>query len=109
MENVTVSLEKAEATFDLKPGIKLRPDTLGKIVADAGFTPRNFFITSRGKLIEKDGKLAFQPIGSPQTFSLVPNEKLTQLGVEGLKEVGLVAKVVGVKPPLSLEIKDYNK
>ena len=109
MENVTVSLEKAEASFDLKPGKELRPDALRKIVADAGFTPRNIVIASRGTLIEKDGKLAFQPIGSPQTFSLVPNEKFTQLGAEGLKEVGLIARVVGEKPPLSLEIKDYNK
>ena len=109
MENVTVSLEKAEATFDLKPGRELRPDALQKVVADAGFTPRSIVIASRGTLSVKDGKLAFQPIGSPQTFYLVPNGKLKQLGDEGVKEVGLIARVVGEKPPLSLEIKDYNK
>lgn len=104
-----MSLEKAQATFDLKPGKELQPDVLRKAVVEAGFTPRDIFTTARGKLIEKDGKLAFQPMGSTQVFSLVENGELTKLKGEGLKEVGLVTKVIGEKPPLSLEIQEYHQ
>lgn len=104
-----MTLAKAEATFDLKPGKELTPDVLRKAVVDAGFTPRDIFITARGELIEKDGKLVFQPIGSTQVFSLVQNEELTKLKAEGSKELGLLAKVVGDKALLSLEIQEYHK
>ena len=34
---------------------------------------------------------------------------LTKLKGEGLKEIDLVAKVIGEKPPLSLEIQKYQR
>ena len=71
---------------------------------DAGFTPREIFISCRGKLLENDGKPAFQPIGSGQLFPLVENAELTNLKSEGLKEAAVGAKVIGEEPPLSLEI-----
>ncbi len=104
-----MSLLKSQATFSLKPGKKLQPDVLRKAVLDAGFTPRDIFITVRGKVIEKNGKPAFQPTGSGQVFSLVENAELTKLKGEGLKEVGLVAKAVGAKGAYSLEIQRYHK
>jgi hypothetical protein len=109
VENVDVSLLKARANFSLKPGKELQPEVLRKAVMDAGFTPRDIFLTVRGKLIEQDGKPVFQPVGSNQLFSLVANAAATNLKTERLKEVGLVAKVVGEKPPLSLEIQQYTK
>ena len=109
MENVDVSLLKARATFSLKPGKELQPEVLKKVVVDAGFTPRDIFLTVRGKLTEQDGKPVFQPVGSNQLFSLVANAASTNLKTEGLKIVGLVAKVIGEKPPLSLEIQQYTK
>ena len=109
MQNVNVSIEKAQAAFELKPGKELRPEVLRKVVVDAGFTPRDILITSRGKLVDKDGKLAFQPMGLLQVFSLVENAELTKLKGEGLKEAGVVAKVIGDKPPLSLEIQKYQR
>jgi len=104
-----VSLKKAQANFSLKPGKELQPDVLRKTVVKAGFTPRDIFITVRGMLKEKDGKPAFQPTGSGQVFSLVENAELTKLKSEGLKEVGLVAKVVGDTSPYSLEIQRYQR
>jgi len=104
-----VSLKKAQATFGLKTGKELRPDILRKTVVDAGFAPRDIFITVRGMLKEKDGKLAFQHGGSGQVFSLVENEELTKLKAEGLKEISLVAKVVGEKSSFLLEIQNYRK
>ena len=104
-----MSIEKAQAAFELKPGKELRPEVLRKVVVDAGFTPRDILITSRGKLVDKDGKLAFQPMGSTQVFSLVENAELTKLKGEGLKEVGLVAQVIGEKSPYSLEIQKYQR
>ncbi len=104
-----MSLLKARATFSLKPGKELQPEVLRKAVVDAGFTPRDIFITLRGMLKEKDGKPGFQPMGSTQVFSLVENAELTKLKGEGLKEAGLVAKVIGGKPPLSLEIQNFQK
>ena len=104
-----MSLLKARATFSLKPGKELRPDILRKAVKGAGFTPKDIFITVRGNLKEKDGKPGFQPMGSTQVFSLVENAELTKLKGEGLKEMGLVAKVIGGKPPLTLEIQNYQK
>ena len=104
-----MSLLKARATFSLKPGKELQPEVLRKAVVDAGFTPRDIFITVRGKLKEMGGKPAFQPTGSGQVFSLVKNAEFTKLKAEGLKEIGLVAKVVGEKSPLSLEIQNYQK
>ncbi len=104
-----MSLEKAEATFNLKPDTELKPVVLRKAVLDAGFTPREIFITVGGKLKEKDGQLSFQPMGSNQIFSLVKNAELTKLKSEELKEVGLVARVVGEKSPLFLEIQQYSK
>ncbi len=109
MENVDVSLKKAQANFSLKPGKELQPDVLRKTVVKAGFTPRDIFITVRGMLKEKGGKPAFQHVGSGQVFSLVENAEFTKLKAEGLKEIGLVAKVVGEKSPLSLEIQNYQK
>ena len=99
-----MSLLKAQATFNLKPGRQLEPQVLRKAVLDAGFTPRDVFITTTGKLLETEGRLAFQPVGSSQVFSLAENEELTKLKGDGLQAAGLVAKVVGEKPPLSLEI-----
>lgn len=108
MENVNVSLEKAQATFSLKPGKKVEPQVLRQAVVDAGFTPRDIFVTVRGKLKEVDGKFVFQPVGLEQLFQLVENPELKKLKGEDLKEVGLVAKVIGEKPPLSLEIQQYE-
>jgi len=104
-----VSLLKGRATFSLKPGKELQPEILRKAVVDAGFTPRDIFITVRGMPKEEDAKLVFQPIGSGQVFSLMETVNLTKLKGEGLKEVELVAKVIGEKPPLSLEIQKYQQ
>ncbi len=104
-----MSLLKSQATFSLKPGKKLQPDVLRKAVLDAGFTPRDIFITVRGKLTQQDSKPVFQPMASSQVFSLVENAELTKLKSEGLKEAGVVAKVIGEKPPLSLEIQKYQR
>ncbi len=109
MKKVAVSLKKAQATFELRPGKELQPETLRKAVVDAGFTPRNIFITVRGMLKDEDAKLVFQPIRSGQVFSLMETVNLTKLKGEGLKEIGLVAKVIGEKPPLSLEIQKYQR
>ena len=109
MKKVDVSLKKAQATFELKPGKELQPEILRKTVVDAGFTPRDIFITVRGKLKEEDARLVFQPIGSAQVFSLMETVNLTKLKGEGIKEVDLVAKVIGEKPPLSLEIQKYQR
>ena len=109
MENIDVSLKKAQATFELKPGKELQPDVLRKTVVDAGFTPRDIFITVRGKLSGKDGKFAFQPAGSTQLFSLAENAALAKLKTEGVTEAGLIAKVIGDRPSLSLEIQEYHK
>jgi len=104
-----VSLLKSQATFSLKPGKELQPEVLRKAVVDAGFTPRDIFITVRGKLTQQDGKPAFQPTGSGQVFFLVENAELTKLKSEGLKEAGVAAKVVGDKPPFSLETQKYQQ
>ncbi len=104
-----MSLKKAQASFELKPGKELQPEILKKAVVDAGFTPRDIFITVRGMLKGEDAKLVFQPIGSGQVFSLMENAELTKLKSEGLKEAGVAAKVVGDKPPLSLEIQKYQR
>ena len=109
MENVDVSLLKARATFSLKPGKELLPEGLRKAVVDAGFTPRDIFITARGNLKEMGGKLAFQPVSSSQVFSLAVNPEQGRLKSEGLKEAGVIAKVLGDKPPLSLEIQNFQK
>ena len=104
-----MSLLKSQATFSLKPGKKLQPDVLRKAVLDAGFTPRDIFITVRGKLTQQDSKPVFQPTDSSQVFSLVVNAEQGKLKSEGLKEAGVVAKVIGDKPPLSLEIQKYQR
>ena len=109
MKKVDVSLKKAQATFELKPGKELQPEILRKAVVDAGFTPRDIFITVRGTVQEKNGKPAFQPVGLGQIFSITENAEFTKLNGKGLKEVELVAKVIGEKPPLSLEIQKYHQ
>ena len=109
MKKVDVSLKKAQAAFELKPGRELQPEILRKAVVDAGFTPRDIFITVRGKLAEEDNKVVFRAFESGQVFSLMETVNLTKLKGEGLKEVDLVAKVIGEKPPLSLEIQKYQR
>jgi len=109
VENLNVSLEKAEATFSLAPGKELKPEVLRKAVSEAGFTPRDIFITARGNVVTGDDRLMFQPVGLNQRFSLVENAELSKLKSEGLKEVQLDAKVVGERTPLSLEILGYTK
>ncbi len=104
-----MSLEKAEAIFNLAAGKELKPEVLRKVVLDAGFTPRDIFITARGNVVTQNGGLIFQPGASNQRFSLVENAELSKLRSEGLKEVQLDAKVVGERPPLSLEILAYKK
>ena len=104
-----MSHKKAQATFELKPGTELQPGVLRKTVADAGFTPRGIFITVRGKLSDKGGKMAFQPAGSTQLFSLAENAALAKLKTERVTEAGLIAKVIGDRPSLSLEIQEYHK
>ena len=106
---MNVSLEKAEAAFNLVPGKELKPEVLRKTVLDAGFTPRDIFITARGNVVTRDGRLIFQAADSSQQFWLVENAELSKLKSEGLKEVQLDAKVVGEKAPLSLEILAYRK
>jgi len=63
----------------------------------------------RGTVQEKNGKPAFQPVGLGQIFSITENAEFTKLNGKGLKEVELVAKVIGEKPPLSLEIQKYHQ
>ena len=109
MKNVDVSLKEAQATFELIPGQKLRPEILRKVVADAGFTPRDIFITVRGALLQKEGIATFQPFGSAQTFTLIKNEELNILKGENLTEVDLVARVMGETSPYSLEVQKYQK
>jgi len=106
---MNVSLEKAEAAFSLAPGKELKPEVLRKAVLDAGFTPRDIFITARGNVVTGDGRLIFQAAGSSQHFSLVENAELSKLKSEGLKEAQLDAKVLGERALLSLEILGYKK
>ena len=104
-----MSLEKAEATFNLAAGKELKPEVLRKAVLDAGFTPRDIFIMARGNVVTQDGRLIFQPAVSNQQFSLVENAELSKLKSESLKEVQLDAEVVGEKAPVSLEILGYKR
>ncbi len=109
MKKVDVSLKEAQATFELKPGKELQPEILRKAVVDAGFTPRDIFLTVRGMLKEGKSKFVFQPMGSGQVFSLIESEDLVKLKGDGLKEIDLVAKVIGDRPPLTLEIQKYRR
>lgn len=108
MENVVTDLMKAETTFTLQPGKKLEPAVLRKAVVDAGFTPRDVFVTVRGKAREENGKLIFRPLGIDQVFSLVQSEQTEKLKAGGPKEVGIRAKVIGDKPHLSLEVQELR-
>ena len=104
-----MSLEKAESTFNLAAGKELKPEVLRKAVSEAGFTPRDIFITARGNVVTGDGRLMFQPVGLTQRLLLVENAELSNLKSESLKEVQLDAKVGGKKAALSLEILGYKK
>ena len=56
-----------------------------------------------------EGKAAFQLLGSTQVFTLVENVELKRLRGEKLKELGLVAKLLGDSRPYSLEIEEYHR
>lgn len=99
-----MSLEKAEAAFNLKPGKELQPEVLRKAVTDAGFTPREISITATGKFIEREGKFMFQPLGSSQVFSLVESSLLSKFNDKGQKQVVVEAKVVEEKGHFSFNI-----
>lgn len=104
MENVDVSVWDAQATFELKPGKEFRPEIIRKAVTDAGFTPRDIFITVRGEFRKTKGGVTFQPVRSPQVFTILENAEIEKLIGEKLKDVGLVAKILGESSPYRLEI-----
>jgi hypothetical protein len=109
VENLKVSPEKAEAAFSLASGKELKPEVLRNAVSQAGFTPRDIFITARGTVVAGNGGLIFQPVGLNQRFALVENAESIKLKGEGLKDVQLEARVVGEDMPLSLEILKYQR
>jgi hypothetical protein len=70
VEKVEVSLNQGTATIFFKPGNKVSIDRIHELVRKNGFTAKEARVRARGKLVQRDGKPAFQITGSSDVFLL---------------------------------------
>lgn len=104
VESVQVSLNRGLAEVRLKPGNRIDPEGLRKLVRDAGFTPKGAEVSVRGKVIEQNGNYALEVSGTGEVYALVEDPQrrgtLAELVKLALgKEVTLEAYLAESKPP----------
>ncbi len=70
VESVEVSLNEGTATLKLKPGNRVHPARIRRIVLDNGFTPKGATVRVAGRLVEQDGRRALEVDEVDQVFAL---------------------------------------
>jgi hypothetical protein len=75
VESVNVSLERASAEIQLRPGNTITLDQLRTIIRNNGFTPKEATVSVVGKLIERGGQPALEVIGTNTVLLIVADPK----------------------------------
>jgi len=104
VESVQVSLNRGLAEVRLKPGNRIDPEGLRKIVRDAGFTPKGAEVSVRGKVIEQNGNYALEVSSTGEVYALVEDPQRRGTLAELVKvalgeEATLEAYLAESKPP----------
>ena len=94
VESARAWLDQGIAEVTLKKGARLDIEKLARAVKDGGLTLEDIRVTVNGRLIEKEGKLAFKVGGNDQIMSLKPSkdEKVEAFLKRG-SEVNLSLKI----------------
>jgi hypothetical protein len=75
VESVNVSLERASAEIQLRPGNTITLDQLRTIIKNNGFTPKEATVSVVGKLIERSGQPALEVTGTNTVLLIVADPK----------------------------------
>jgi hypothetical protein len=75
VESINVSLERASADIQLRPGNSITLAQLRSIIKNNGFTAKEATVTVVGKLIERGGQPALDVTGTDTVFLIAPDPK----------------------------------
>ena len=75
VESVNVSLERASAEIQLRPGNSITLEQLRRIIKNNGFTAKEATVTVVGKLIERGGQPALDVTGTNTVMLIVEDQK----------------------------------
>ena len=97
VQSVTVSLEKAAADIQLRPGNRVTLAQLRQIIRNNGFVPKEANVTVIGTLVERGGKPALDVAHLGTVWMLVADTKQRDA-------YGTAVKMLAVSPPASVEV-----
>ena len=75
VESVNVSLERASAEIQLRPGNSITLEQLRRIIKNNGFAAKEATVTVVGKLIERGGQPALDVTGTNTVLLIVADPK----------------------------------
>lgn len=97
MEAVKTDLKTSQSEFRIKAGAELEVEKLREAIVKAGFTPTWIRFEAVGRLILREGSLAFKVRGTDQVIPLLADEKLKELQ-KALGADGKLVFIVGLIP-----------
>jgi copper chaperone CopZ len=117
VEDLKILVNAGLAELTIKEGKSIDIDEIKKAVKDSGFTPREIFITLKGRIEETDGQLILRVDNISDVFTLKDNEMLNEIiateqaqdkiiTITGLAQEGKI-EGNGVHP-YALEIMDFK-
>jgi copper chaperone CopZ len=97
VQSVTVSLEKAAADIQLRPGNRVTLAQLRQIIRDNGFVPKEANVTVIGTLVERGGKPALDVANLGMVWMLAADAKQRDA-------YAAAVRMLAVLPPGSVEV-----
>jgi len=99
VDTVEVSLNKGLATVKFKPGNAVSVPQLWQLLHDKGYTPKATTVSTRGELINAQGRLQLKVSGTKDVLALSADPKNPSPFSEAQKRAGQTATVQGVMMP----------
>ena len=105
----SVSLNQGLAAVTLRPGNTTRTDQLRGAVTKNGFTPKEWRVTARGRLLRAGGKLQFMISGSNEALDASVPADLERFVDKAVEVEGVIAAPEKNKPAAPLEVKTMKE
>jgi len=98
VEKVVVGPQNS-ADFSLLPGNKVTLERLRDAIKGVGFTPRNAYVTVKGRPLTGEGQWRFEVDGIDKVYNLAAPSNDTIRAIRALDGKSIVVKAVSAPPP----------
>ena len=98
VEKVVVGPQNS-AEFNLQPGNKVTLERLRDAIKGVGFTPRNAYVTVKGRPLTGEGQWRFEVDGIDKVYNLAAPSNDTIRAIRALDGKAIVVKGVSAPPP----------